>query len=43
MNEIARSNLAVLGAAQIATEERAEWDYYSTDPDCVNDLLNKEP
>ena len=43
MNEIARNNLAVLGAAQIATEERAEWDYYSTDPDCVNDLLNKEP
>lgn len=43
MNEISRSNLATIGAAIIATEERAEWDYYSTDPDCVNDLLNKEP
>lgn len=43
MNEVARSNLAVLGAAAIATEERAEWDYYSTDKDCVNDLLNKMP
>lgn len=43
MDEISRSNLATLGAAIIATEERAEFDYYSTDPDCVNDLLNKMP
>lgn len=43
MTENARSNLAVLGAREIATEERAEWDYYSTDPNCVNDLLSKMP
>lgn len=43
MNEKARSNLATLGASEIAQEERAEWDYYSTDPNCVNDLLNRMP
>jgi len=43
MNETMKSNLGAIGAAIIATEERAEFDYYSTDPDCVNDLLNKMP
>ena len=43
MNEVARSNLAVLGAREIAKEDRAEFDFYSSDPDCVNDLLNKVP
>lgn len=43
MDEVSRSNLAVLGAREIAKEDRAELDYYSTDPNCVNDLLNKMP
>ena len=43
MEEVSRSNLAVLGAGIIAKEDRAEYDFYSTDPDCVNDLLNKVP
>ena len=43
MDEKSRSNLVILGASIVSKEDRAEYDFYSTDPDCVNDLLNKVP
>lgn len=35
--------IRTLGSTIHSNKQRADWDFYATDPQCVNDLLSKAP
>jgi len=38
-----RNSIKTLGASNLTEAQRANLDFYSTDPSAVNDLLQKMP